>query len=1174
MAHGRRLHTTLHATPAAHPPLSTHRTTQQVAAPARGEPVISNGGLWPLPRAPRRPRVNHHDAVSLTAPQLRQLKRGGGRHQQQRQQHADGEPRQPHHHHNHQQQHHYQQQQQHHHKPQHEAASSSSSSSEGSEADRIAASAQLMSRIKGARTVAALAALFASHSHAADHVHVSCWLSRLPHARDLEYSQWPALDAAGAQLLEQLLGRFLSDLPRHRARQVSNCLWVLGRVARAAAASPEARAATGALVERLLLAPGALLLPQQQRGPRNGSSSSSRSGANSLDAANTAWAMARLQAAFEKGDGADSAPPAWLCDTTWRRLEEACCLQLPSCGPRELAGMLWAFSAARRPAPRLFAAAAPAVLRVGLKLDATHISGIAWAYARQGYRCSISSSSSSTISSSSDPTSSTSSGGGGGDVDSEAAAAGPTPDDVARVFACLSWRAGANAPRFRSQAVAVTLWSLAAAGYAGDAAGAAALAAVAGLRLRKFSGQGLSMLAHAASGLGLLRQRPGLRGALQREVLFKMEEMRPLGIARVLHMLAQERRRGRSHSSDAASDGSGGGGGSGGSSSAERQRQGELFQEVQRQLLRERRRHARRGQLRTLGLEEDEGEDEEEQQQLAGDATAAVVLDALAAVCATDSLPPPDALRRQSEPPCGRLFMRELQRRAAAQLPDTAPRTLLRQLAALAELRECEPRLLRGMAAAAAAAPAGVFGGPAAVAELLHGFAVLQQPCRPLWRAMAPGLVAAEGAAALSPEQLALVAWAAATSPGAAADRQLAPVLDGLLVAAWQRASGLDAAFLGRLVWATVVMLQQQQSADGSSGSSSGSFRDELAGRAARLLPQLLAAAASGGGGDPAAPLSIERRAELLHAAHLLGAMRPRQQQHADASSAPPPPSAADRHALRLAEEVFNDLGARAVPPRALLMLLACHGGGRAGSVTGTSGGINAARPPLQDPKLAATYAQEALTHLRAFGLQGSIELLQLLAAAPGAAAGVAGAELARGAAQQLRARLPAATGGQLAAAVVVASRLQGAGGEGGGSSGGGGVVRAAGKLLLTRTGECSADELLEAAAAVAGVAGRSSSSGSRGGSGGSYASDMIPLASALLARLELAQQQQHAEAAAALRRAQRSLALLQQGGAAGAAAAALCGQLRSHLAEAVRCMRAAEAPAVVPALVVDAAVV
>jgi hypothetical protein len=1063
----------------------------------------------------------------------------------------------------------------------------SAASAASAAADRIAASAALMDAIRRARSVAELAALHDAAHGAADHVHIAAWLGRLPHAQDLRYSQWPALDPCGAALLEQLLASFLRDLPRHRARQASNALWACGRLARGVAGSGAAAGAAAALVDALLLAPGALLLPAGGGGGGgSGGSGSGRrggSGPNALDVANTAWALARLQAALGRrradggggrgeqrhvereedeeggpamdfgegqeeedsssggssdgsgssksrggedgGSGSDgqaaaAAPAAaangpWASAAAWERLEAACLSQLPAAPPRELAAMLWAFAAARRPAPRLFAAAAPHVVRMGLQLDGTHISGIAWAYARQGYTCS---------------TEGADSGGGGPE-------SGPSPDEVARVFGVLSWRAAVNGPRFRGQALAVTLWALATARFAGDASGPAVLAAVAELRLRKFSGQGVSMLAHAAAALGLLAQRPGLVGALQREALFKMEEVQPLGVTHLLRALVAARRGGRGASPSGPAP-------PGGADVARQVRLAEDAVQKARAAGAASRRRRDRGDGGPGAGEAQAGA------EVGGEAAvAAAVIDAVAAVAAGDARESPAARARAGAPPCPRLFLRELLRRAEALLPRTRPGTLAAQLAALAALREPEPRLLRAMAAAAAGhAAGGAYAAAGDACRVLGAFAALQQPCAPAWRALLPRLVAAAAAGGLAPGQLAHLVWAAAATPGVADAFDMRPALAALLSAAWAATGGgaADAGVLTRLAWASAVLLDAW--APSGSGGVSGVSRDgsaaavdaaadTAAARLPRVLPQLAAAWLDAGTAGAEGPRSLEQRAEVLHAIRLWSAMQERQQQQqqghqqapdADTHAGQSVASPLARQARRLAEAAFDDLGARRPPPRALLLMLRAHGGGAG------DGGCG-----LADARLAGAYAQEARAHLRAFGLQATLEVLQHLTGCagpargpaashggPGAVAGVAGVELAHAAAGELRARLPAATGGQLAAAVAAGCALPGSGGGGGlgadgargGSGSSGGLVRAAAKLLLARSGECSAAEMLWAAGAAAG-----------GGAGtGGAPPDAAPLVAALAAQAAGRAAEQPG-AVPHLQRAQRGLARLQQ---------------------------------------------
>jgi hypothetical protein len=168
----------------------------------------------------------------------------------------------------------------------------------------------------------------------------------------------------------------------------------------------------------------------------------------------------------------------------------------------------------------------------------------------------------------------------------------------------------------------------------------------------------------------------------------------------------------------------------------------------------------------------------------------------------------------------------------------------------------------------------------------------------------------------------------------------------------------------------------------------------------------------------------------------------------------------------------------------------------------------------------------------------------------------VVGIELAHAAAAQLRARLPAATGGQLAAAIAVGCALPGGGvttGAHGSAGSGGGLVRSAAKLLLARAGECEAAELLWSAGALA-------RSGAAGGSSAAAAG----LDATLMIAALLAQAAGHDAAApglqSELRRAQRALARLQQRPPASDAASAwneLCTALAAAQAA---CMAAPEA--------------
>jgi hypothetical protein len=366
-----------------------------------------------------------------------------------------------------------------------------------------------------------------------------------------------------------------------------------------------------------------------------------------------------------------------------------------------------------------------------------------------------------------------------------------------------------------------------------------------------------------------------------REALFKMEELRPLGVARVLRFFAEERRL-----------------------RAARRRRGDALQQEQS-------RQQQDGQRRGAGPHA-------VPRVLAPAAPAGVPAsraEAAAAAAAAAVLAADGPLPAAAVPPCERAFLRELLRQAESQLAPTTPLTLLHQLLALAALRAREPRLLRGMAAAAAAhARRGGYADATQAAALVHCFAALQQPCLPLWREVLPLLTAGarvaegprvpssggvgaggSGGGALSPEQLARVAWAAAASAGTAEAPSLRSPLLLLLHAAWRGAVRLNAESQIELAWATAALLERCDAArppaahaapagDVQAAAAADAHADP---RAALwqalhgLLPGLLAAAATG-----ALPLRCpERRAELLHAASLLAA---RQRQTAGAAAVEP----------------------------------------------------------------------------------------------------------------------------------------------------------------------------------------------------------------------------------------------------------------------------------------------
>ena len=96
-----------------------------------------------------------------------------------------------------------------------------------------AAGPGLMSTIRGAASLADMHALLTRHEADMTHpLHVAALLARLPKAADFHSNLFPRLPPQHQPLLERLLAAFTSPalLPRYAARQLTNALWVLGKL--------------------------------------------------------------------------------------------------------------------------------------------------------------------------------------------------------------------------------------------------------------------------------------------------------------------------------------------------------------------------------------------------------------------------------------------------------------------------------------------------------------------------------------------------------------------------------------------------------------------------------------------------------------------------------------------------------------------------------------------------------------------------------------------------------------------------------------------------------------------------------------------------------------------------------------------------------------------------------
>lgn len=763
--------------------------------------------------------------------------------------------------------------------------------------------------IQRAGSPAALQELLDRHAAVMDAIHLVALLGRLAHLEQRRQRQAipRAMQPPSQHVLHkgvQLLGNRLHQC---QPRQLASGLRVLGTLF-ASCGELEAQLAC-ALLERLL-----------HRGEGG-------SALQPLDLAHAAWGWARLQQAPCPPFGGDAAAQ----HEAWARLARVALPLVPVLNAQALSNTLWAFARVRHADPQLLAAAVKRVRRGGkcsrpkLNLQAQHVANIAWAFARLG-------------------------------VSADAAPA------MWRMLGVWVLR---QASYMKAQGTATTLWAFATAGHH-DPQVTQALLDAAGARLGRLRSQGLANLLWALHLQGWALG-PQLLQPLLRQVLFKLDEFKPLGLLMVL--LALEDAQTLALRQAKRSGGSSGGGSGATALLAARRSQEAPLQPP-------------------LPLQQ-------QPQQRHATAGAAA---------------PPSPLAA----PQRALLFRELFRQISVQLPTYSPATLVRTLACLAALHEYEGRTFT-RAAQLALAQADAFT-PEQACQLLHAFATFQHPCRRLLAALLPGAAAAvassdsEGVdSSLHRQQLVQLVWAgteiacdlgscgsAREASGVHAQAELVQPLWALAQQALDSAQQLDAAQLTLLLSAAArlqplcaqleagVQLPPPSAAGADVVQPSPLHHQTQAqqrpatwshARLQQLAARLVSAAASRPNLLSAAELPA-----LLHAALLLGG-----------------PACCGATLARLADAASDQLGS--LEPRALVLMMRCH-----------------SSAALLDLRMLDAYAGEAATHLRAFSVQA---LAQLLGALADAAHVYTHTQLVAAAAQQLHGRLPAAAPCQLAACMV-----------------------------------------------------------------------------------------------------------------------------------------------------------